>query len=147
MTESKTRYSALGYSLTQSAYTLTGQPRYSSSLLIIRAVTAELGKGAYATVYRAQTTLQNGRKTEVAVKILEFDRFEVGGGDDGKHFGKSLQNKHSPCSALADTCADTLAHEVHTLSELKDDNVMPIFGSFVEARELWVIMKLFAGGR
>jgi hypothetical protein len=36
---------------------------------------------------------------------------------------------------------------VHTLSELKHENVMTIFGSFVEARELWVIMKLFTGGR
>jgi len=77
----------------------------------------EIGKGATASVWLARCEEVNA---EVAIKIVKLDD----------------PNIHLP----------SIVAEVNTMKQLQHPNILPLYASFVEDDQLWMVMPYVAGG-
>jgi len=78
---------------------------------------SEIGRGAFATVYRAKLKIQD---EEVAVKILDLEELN--------------------------TNWDEIRKEIQIMRSMYHPNVVPVYTAFVEEEELWIVMPLLAAG-
>lgn len=78
---------------------------------------AEIGRGAFATVYLASCLDNN---VDVAIKILDLDEL--------------------------DTSWEEIRKEISLMRLLNHPNVVPSLCSFVVEQEIWLVMPLMAGG-
>eukprot|EP00475_Leptophrys_vorax_P026065 TRINITY_DN3652_c0_g1_i1.p1 TRINITY_DN3652_c0_g1~~TRINITY_DN3652_c0_g1_i1.p1 ORF type:complete len:422 (-),score=113.53 TRINITY_DN3652_c0_g1_i1:47-1276(-) len=78
---------------------------------------AEIGKGAFATVYLATCTTLN---SDVAIKILDLDELDANW--------------------------EEVRKEIAVMGMLNHPNVVRFLCSFVVEREIWLVMPLLAGG-
>jgi len=78
---------------------------------------SEIGRGAFATVYRAKLKI---RHEEVAVKILDLEELN--------------------------TNWDEIRKDIQIMRSMQHPNVVPVYTAFVEEEELWIVMPLLAAG-
>ena len=79
-----------------------------------------IGKGAFATVYRARCAPSHQLTKEVAIKLMDLDKL--------------------------DNIWEFIRHEIYVMSQMNHENVCKVLCSFVEGVYLWLVMPLHRGG-